>query len=94
LLAATFSTTVVTTNQQGIGKGFYTEEDLHVIHRHMRKQIKLNGGRIDKVYFCPSLALENSECRKPNTEMALQAKANFPAIAFSRSVMVGVALRD
>ena len=94
VIAAAFSTIVVVTNQQGIGKGFFTEADLAHIHQNMQMQIRLNGGRIDKVYFCPNLVIENSDCRKPNTGMGLQAKRDFPAIDFSKSIMVGDSMSD
>lgn len=94
LTATLFSTIVVTTNQQGIGKGFYTEADLQQIHQKMLKQVHINGGRIDKVYFCPDLSTASNNCRKPNAGMALQAKHDFPLIDFSKSLMVGDAISD
>jgi histidinol-phosphate phosphatase family protein len=94
LMATLFRIIVVTTNQQGIGKGLYTESDLRHIHKNMLDQVHLRGGRIDKVYFCPHLAAANSDCRKPNTGMAIQAKNDFPAIDFSKSIMVGDSWSD
>jgi histidinol phosphatase-like enzyme len=48
-----------------------------------------NPAAIKKIYFCPDLAHNNPVNRKPNTGMAIQAQADFPAINFSKSVMVG-----
>ena len=45
-----FGKIVVVTNQQGIGKGLYTHEDLQNIHHKMIMEITNAGGRIDKVY--------------------------------------------
>ena len=53
------------------------------------KTIDLLDGRIDKIYYCPDAPDSNSPNRKPETGMALQAKADFPHIDFSKSVMVG-----
>ena len=88
-LNAVFGHIVVVTNQQGIGKRLYTHEDLELIHRNMVYEITYHGGRIDKVYFSPHLAAENHPTRKPGIGMALQAKADFPAIDFKKSIIVG-----
>ena len=94
LLSSKFSTIVIATNQQGVGKGLYTVEDLNVIHQKMMELIKQSGGRIDAIYFCSALEIENNDCRKPNTGMALQAKREFTNIDFSKSIMVGDAESD
>lgn len=93
LLAAKFGRIVIVTNQRCIGRGLLTEEGLNDIHQHMLKEITAAGGRIDKVYFCPDVN-NDSPCRKPQNGMALQAKADFPEIDFSRSLMVGNTLSD
>ena len=89
-----FGRIVVVTNQQGIGKGLMTEAQLAEVHRYMLRAIRDSGGRIDAVYHCPALERAGDPCRKPNTGMALQAKTDFPAIDFSRSLMVGDSLSD
>ena len=88
-LSQRFGVVVVVTNQQGIGKGIMTTNDLLEIHKVMRQKVSEAGGRLDNVYFCPELASADPECRKPNTGMGLQAKKDFPEIEFTRSVMVG-----
>ena len=89
-----FGRIVVVTNQQGIGKGLMTAEELVALHDKMYRAIMKLGGRIDAVYFCPKLAIENPICRKPETGMAYQAQRNFPEINFKKSVMVGDSLSD
>lgn len=84
-----FPRIVVVTNQQGIAKGIMTEEDLQLIHAHFLEEVERTGARIDKIYFCPELAGDNPKCRKPNTGMGEQAKADFPAIDFQKSLMIG-----
>jgi histidinol-phosphate phosphatase family protein len=88
-LSNQFGRLIVVTNQQGIGKGLYTSEDLNRIHDYMLARIKQYGGHIDAVYHSPNLAQENSPLRKPGIGMALQAKADFPEIDFMRSIMIG-----
>ena len=41
----------IVTNQRGISKGKYTEQDLIYIHEHMIYEIEKVGGRIDKIYY-------------------------------------------
>ncbi|CAN5139872.1 N/A [soil metagenome] len=92
MLTNIFGITVIVTNQRGIGKGLMVFDDLHDIHTYMNEGISELGGKIDKIYFAPDL--HESDNRKPFTGMALQAKADFPQIDFSKSVMVGNKLSD
>ncbi|MCG8577918.1 MAG: HAD family hydrolase [Flavobacteriales bacterium] len=84
-----FGRTVVVTNQQGIGKGLMTADDLDLIHGYMSEVFKQHGGQIDRYYFAPELKEENSPNRKPGTGMGLQAQGDFPEIDFEKSVMIG-----
>lgn len=84
-----FGRIVVVTNQQGIGKGLYTEADLARVHEKMFAGFDAVGTKIDAVYFAPQLNHENSTMRKPGIGMALKAQEEFPEIDFSRSIMVG-----
>lgn len=94
LFAKTFGHIFIVTNQQGIGKGIFTEQDLSTVHSKMMEQVIAAGGRIDKIYFCPDLAKNDPPCRKPNPGMALQAQQEFPRVDFSRSVMIGDSMTD
>lgn len=89
-----FGTIVVVTNQQGIGKGLYTKEDLEIIHKNMLYELSYHKGTIHKVYYSPYLAAENHIMRKPNIGMALEAKKDFPAIDFAKSIIVGDSISD
>lgn len=84
-----FETIIVVTNQQGIAKGLMSIEDLADIHLFMINQINKSGGKIDKIYFCPELDVNNPICRKPNIGMGLEAKRDFPNIEFSKSFIIG-----
>ena len=54
-----FGKIIVVTNQQGIGKGLMTVEQLNQIHDYMTSKVVECGGRIDGVYFSPHLAETN-----------------------------------
>ena len=89
-----FDLIFVVTNQQGIGKGLMTSIQLEDIHQRMLQVIKQHQGKIDQIYYCPDLKSKSHNCRKPNPAMGLQAKADFPKIAFHKSIMVGDSISD
>lgn len=80
---------VVVTNQQGVGKGLMTENDLSHIHDRMLRAVAESGGRIDAVTSCIHLAEDRCDCRKPRTGMARAYLDVNPEIDGSLSVMVG-----
>lgn len=88
LLSRYFKHIFVVTNQRGVGKGLMSEEDLLDIHKRMSNEIEKWGGRVDQIYYCSDVSNE-SQNRKPNSGMALQAKKDFPDIEFEKSVMIG-----
>lgn len=87
---------IVVTNQSGIGRGYYAEEDMQALHARMNAELAEAGARVDAIYFCP----EHPEApveryrhpdppnRKPNPGMILQALADWP-IDRERSILVG-----
>ncbi|MEO7835593.1 MAG: HAD-IIIA family hydrolase [Ginsengibacter sp.] len=86
-----FGTIVMITNQRGVAKGLTKLEDLNLIHKNMLKEIEDADGRIDRIYFCTDMESEN---RKPNTGMGLQAIRDFPKIDVTKSIMIGNTLSD
>ena len=94
ILSKIFGRIIVISNQQGIGKKLMTIETLDSIHNQMITDVSKDGGRIDKVYFCPDLAHKPDNYRKPNSEMAFQAKKDFPEIDFNKSLMIGDSASD
>ena len=94
ILRDVFETIVIVTNQQGIGKGIMTEEELHLVHEKMLSAIKRAGGHIDQVYYCGALSSDPNNCRKPTPVMALQAQNDFPIIDFAKSIMIGDSISD
>lgn len=86
----------VVTNQSGIGRGYYNEADVAVLHGKMSESLAQIGGRIDAYYYCPDHPDAVSETyrhpdppdRKPNPGMLLHAMAEHP-VDLPRSIMVG-----
>jgi D-glycero-D-manno-heptose 1,7-bisphosphate phosphatase len=91
---------VVVTNQSGIGRGMYGEEDLERLHAYMLTELEARGAGVDAVYFCPhhphhgvgEYAIHCS-CRKPLPGMLLQAAIEL-GIDLSASWMVGDKIAD
>ena len=89
ILSNCFSRIFVVTNQAGIGYGYLSMKELESIHAYMINEVESNGGRIDRVYYCPDRVSKSALCRKPNSGMALLARADFPEVDFQKSWMVG-----
>jgi len=74
---------VVVTNQAGIARGYFTEDDLQGMHQHLGMQLAQFGVRLDGIYYCPhhpagvipELSI-HCDCRKPQPGMLLQAAAD------------------
>jgi len=81
---------IIITNQAGIARGKYTEEDFEILTKWMIKEFEKENIKISKVYHCPHHPDFSSECecRKPNPGMIQQAKKDFN-IDLSQSILVG-----
>ncbi|MBE3086976.1 MAG: HAD-IIIA family hydrolase [Bacteroidetes bacterium] len=88
-LSTVFGRLIVITNQRGVSRNLIREGDLTEIHERMIETIRKIGGRIDGIYICPHDLDAQCKCRKPEIGLALEAKRDFPSIAFSKSVMAG-----
>jgi histidinol-phosphate phosphatase family protein len=88
LLSKHFTKIIIVTNQRCIGRGLLTEEGLADIHKIMLKEIEVEEGKIDAIYYATALNTEDA-MRKPNAGMALQAAKDFTDINLQKSIMVG-----
>lgn len=86
---------VIVTNQAGIARGFYTEEQYHELMRWMRAEFRLEGIQLDGVYHCPYHPVHGigewkreHEDRKPGPGMLRRAAEDLH-LDLPRSVMVG-----
>lgn len=78
--------TVIVTNQSGIGRGFYSEDDYHAVHRRLDE---LAGpGLIDAHYYCPDHPDQASHRRKPKPGMIFEAQRDLH-VDLENSWMVG-----
>lgn len=86
---------IIITNQSGIGRGEYTEEDFHKLTNWMLDQFSQNGVTINKVYYSPyhkefgrGEYKKDSFLRKPNPGMILLAQEEFH-LDLSRCLLIG-----
>lgn len=86
---------VVVTNQSGIGRGLYGEDDFHALTAWMADRFAAAGAPLAGVYFCPHHPDEANgayriacDCRKPAPGMLLSAAADL-GLDLGRSVLFG-----
>jgi len=58
----------IVTNQSGIGRGYYTEDDFHKFNANLILLLKEENIEITKTYFCPHIREDRCDCRKPKTK--------------------------
>lgn len=81
---------IIVTNQSGIDRGYYTENDFNILTSWMILEFEKNGIEIKKVYFCPHHPDISStcNCRKPNPGMILDAQKELN-IDLKNSILIG-----
>jgi D-glycero-D-manno-heptose 1,7-bisphosphate phosphatase len=86
---------VVVTNQAGVAKGYFTEDNVLSLHEWMSGQFREKGINIAGFYYCPfhkngivEQYKKVSFCRKPKPGMFLNAAKDLD-IDLARSIMIG-----
>jgi D-glycero-D-manno-heptose 1,7-bisphosphate phosphatase len=91
---------VVVTNQSGVGRGFFTEDELHRLHDRMAEVFETENAPLDAFYYCPHFegsALPEYDtacsCRKPATGMIRRAAEDL-GLDPAASYMIGDKVED
>lgn len=91
---------VVVTNQAGVARGYYREEDVKALHEYMNGLLRPLGAEIDCFFYCPHHPEYGDgeyrkccHCRKPDTGMLEQAEQIFN-VDKAHSWMIGDKLID
>jgi len=81
---------IVITNQAGIAKGLYSEDDFQVLMSWMANEFENNGIKIGGIYHCPHHPdfTGYCSCRKPEPGMILKAMAEF-SLEIKSCVLIG-----
>lgn len=62
----------VASNQSGLGRGLFSRQHLHAMHRKLRRAVTTNGGRLGKIVVCPHAPDAGCDCRKPGPGLLLR----------------------
>ena len=90
---------IIVSNQSGIARGYFTEEDLNIFNNNMNEILKKNGVEITEFYCCPHHPdgigeyKKVCECRKPNNKMIEDAIKKYN-IDREKSYMIGDKISD
>ena len=85
---------IVVTNQSGIGRGMYGEDDFRRVQAEVERRLAQVGASLDAVYFCPHDPGRTAcDCRKPGLALYRRASREF-GLALERAVFVGDRVRD
>jgi D-glycero-D-manno-heptose 1,7-bisphosphate phosphatase len=86
---------IVISNQAGVAKGKFSEEDVRALHRWMQEQFRSRSIEIAAFYYCPhhkdgivERYRLDCECRKPRPGLILRAKKEFN-VDIAKSLMIG-----
>ncbi len=86
---------IVVTNQSGVARGLYNEDDVKKLHNYINKQLKKINCKIHDFFYCPyhpkygnKKYKKNSYLRKPNPGMLIRAIQKWN-IDKSKSLMIG-----
>ena len=79
---------IVVSNQSGIGRGLFKEENFWAVNRRLNELLKPHGVQIDDFLFCPHAPWEGCSCRKPSPKLLLEAASKWN-VELQESFMVG-----
>lgn len=77
---------IVITNQSGIGRGYFNEQQYREVESELGRQ--LGHGVIESTYYCPHLPADRCNCRKPLPDMIVRAAGNH-GLDLTRSFFIG-----
>jgi len=84
---------IVASNQGGVNKGLYTQEQLNRVNELMLKEIRKSGGEVEEVNYCIHKDEDNCSCRKPKPGM-LEVAAKKYGIELKSTYFIGDDKKD
>lgn len=64
---------VVITNQSGVGRGYFTLEQVEQVHQRLGQLLAVEQVQLDGIYSCPHTPADGCSCRKPATGLVEKA---------------------
>ena len=65
---------VLVTNQSGVGRGYFTLDDVEKVHAHLRREFARDGAGFDRIYIAPEAPEQPSRGRKPSPQFLFDAR--------------------
>lgn len=91
---------IVVSHQSGVGRGYFTEHELEILHSHIKSVLEKEDARLDRIYYCPHYhprqLVHNHppcDCAKPRPGLAIQAAKEFN-LDLNQSYMIGDKFSD
>ena len=86
-------TIAVATNQSGLARGYFTQDDLDAMHAKMIALAEASGGRFAHIAYCPHGPDDDCDCRQPLPGLIHQIEKALNTSA-QGAWMVGDSIRD
>lgn len=87
---------IIVTNQSGVARGYFDENNVHLLNHKLSDELNKQNARLDAVYYCPhhkngtiEKYKKECDCRKPKTGLIKQAQNDFKEINLNKSYVIG-----
>ena len=85
----------IVSNQSGVGRGYYSTQDVEKLHYWIKNELRKNGAHIDEIFYAPfykksklNFTKKDELLRKPNTGMIDKANESWN-INMRKSYVIG-----
>jgi D-glycero-D-manno-heptose 1,7-bisphosphate phosphatase len=83
----------IVSNQAGVGRGYFTLDDVARVNEHLCRELAREGVRFERIYIAPEAPTQPSRGRKPSPQFLLDARDEFQ-LDLARSYLIGDKLLD
>jgi D-glycero-D-manno-heptose 1,7-bisphosphate phosphatase len=83
----------IVTNQSGVGRGYFTLDDVERVNRHLLDELGSRGVRMENIYIAPEAPDAPSRGRKPSPQFLFDARDEF-GLNLAQSYMIGDKMAD
>lgn len=83
----------IVSNQSGVGRGYFTLEDVHRVNQRLLEELAADGVRFERIYTAPEAPDVPSRGRKPSPQFLFDARDEF-GLDLAASFMIGDKLLD
>ena len=83
----------IVTNQSGVGRGYFSMDDVHKVNERITSEFAKAGVRFERIYIAPEAPDQPSRGRKPSPQFLFDARDEF-GLSLAECYMVGDKLID